>query len=168
MPAKDSHQGSQEGLSAFPAGRVAFQAARPDRNQLPSAPSGFVMNKNSARLRRAKSTRSYPQARRGAPVGHAHRPAPVCPGLHFGRFARVASASTVETAVRDGLSNCKNKDAAARVSRTIAEARQGGRGRVGRVRPLRLPLPRPHQGARRRGARGGAAVRAGIREWHRA
>ncbi len=80
------------------------------------------MNKNSARLRRAKSTRSHIKK-----LGVA-RLSVLRTGQHL--YAQVftadgskvlASASTVEAAVKDGLSSTKNKDAAAKVGRAIAE-----------------------------------------------
>ena len=86
------------------------------------------MNKNSARLRRAKSTRSHIKK-----LGVA-RLSVLRTGQHL--YAQVftadgskvlASASTVEAAVKDGLSSTKNKDAAAKVGRAIAEkARAAG------------------------------------------
>ena len=75
------------------------------------------MNKNSARLRRAKSTRSHIKK-----LGVA-RLSVLRTGQHL--YAQVftadgskvlASASTVEAAVKDGLSSTKNKDAAAKVA----------------------------------------------------
>lgn len=80
------------------------------------------MNKNSARLRRAKSTRSHIKK-----LGVA-RLSVLRTGQHL--YAQVftadgskvlASASTVEAGVKDGLSSTKNKDAAAKVGRAIAE-----------------------------------------------
>ena len=80
------------------------------------------MDKKSARLRRAKSTRSHIR-KLGVP-----RLSVLRTGQHL--YAQVftadgskvlASASTVEAAVKDGLSSTKNKDAAAKVGRAIAE-----------------------------------------------
>ena len=65
------------------------------------------MDKKIARLRRAKTTRSHikklgvPRLSDGATV--------------------LAAASTLEPSVKDGLANGKNKDAAAKVGRIIAE-----------------------------------------------
>lgn len=80
------------------------------------------MDKNSARLRRAKRTRAHIR-KLGVP-----RLSVLRTGQHV--YAQVfsadgatvlASASTVETAVRDGLSSNKNKDAASKVGQVIAE-----------------------------------------------
>ena len=81
------------------------------------------MNKNIARLRRAKSTRSHIRElgvpRLSVP---AHRPAPLRPGLHRPMARRaLASASTVQADVKEGLKNGKNADAAVKVGRAIAE-----------------------------------------------
>jgi ribosomal protein L18 len=56
----------------------------------------------------------------------------------------LAAASTVQADVRNGLKN-KNKDAAAKVGQLIAEGARLPASRS-RVRPLGLPLSRPHQG----------------------
>jgi large subunit ribosomal protein L18 len=80
------------------------------------------MEKNIARLRRAKSTRAHIREL-GVP-----RLSVLRTGQHL--YAQVftsdgakvlASASTVEASVKDGLKGCKNKDAAAKVGRVIAE-----------------------------------------------
>lgn len=80
------------------------------------------MDKNIARLRRAKTTRSHIR-KLGVP-----RLSVLRTGQHI--YAQVfsadgsvvlASASTVEPAVRDGLNGCKNADAASRVGREVAE-----------------------------------------------
>ena len=80
------------------------------------------MNKNIARLRRAKSTRAHIREL-GVP-----RLSVLRTGQHL--YAQVfsadgsqvlASASTVQADVRDGLKNGKNSDAAAKVGRVIAE-----------------------------------------------
>ena len=83
------------------------------------------MDKNIARLRRAKTTRSHIRD-----LGVA-RLSVLRSGQHI--YAQVftadgskvlASASTVQTDVNDGLKSSKNKDAAARVGRVIAERAQ--------------------------------------------
>ena len=67
---EDHHEGSQEGLSA---------ALPLSRNK--------TMNKNIARLRRAKThPLAHPRPRRAAPVGAAHRPAHLRPGVHRRRL----------------------------------------------------------------------------------
>jgi len=80
------------------------------------------MQKKIARLRRAKSTRSHIRT-----LGVA-RLSVLRTGQHL--YAQVfsadgskvlASASTVQADVRDGLKNGKNADAAAKVGRIIAE-----------------------------------------------
>ncbi len=90
------------------------------------------MKKNIARLRRAKTTRSHIRD-----LGVA-RLSVLRSGQHI--YAQVftadgskvlASASTVQADVKDGLSSCKNMDAAAKVGRAIAEkARAAGVERV--------------------------------------
>jgi len=80
------------------------------------------MDKNIARLRRAKTTRSHIRD-----LGVA-RLSVLRSGQHI--YAQVftadgskvlASASTVQTDVREGLKNGKNAEAAAKVGRAIAE-----------------------------------------------
>ena len=80
------------------------------------------MNKNTARLRRAKSTRAHIREL-GVP-----RLTVLRTGQHL--YAQVftadgskvlASASTVQADVKDGLKNGKNADAAAKVGRMVAE-----------------------------------------------
>jgi large subunit ribosomal protein L18 len=88
----------------------------------------MTMDKNIARLRRAKTTRSHIRE-----LGVA-RLSVLRSGQHI--YAQVftadgskvlASASTVQTDVREGLKNGKNSDAAARVGKLIAErARAAG------------------------------------------
>lgn len=79
------------------------------------------MDKNIARLRRAKTTRAHIR-KLGVP-----RLSVLRTGQHI--YAQVfsadgatvlASASTVEVSVRDGLKGCKNADAAMRVGREVA------------------------------------------------
>ena len=80
------------------------------------------MNKNIARLRRAKSTRAHIREL-GVP-----RLTVLRTGQHL--YAQVftadgskvlASASTVQSDVKEGLKNGRNADAAAKVGRMIAE-----------------------------------------------
>ena len=90
------------------------------------------MNKNIARLRRAKSTRSHIRSL-GVP-----RLSVLRTGQHL--YAQVftadgsqvlAAASTVQADVKDGLKNGKNADAAVKVGKAIAEkARAAGVERV--------------------------------------
>ena len=109
------------------------------------------MNKNIARLRRAKSTRSHIR-KLGVP-----RLSVLRTGQHL--YAQVftadgskvlASASTLQTSVKEGLGSTKNKDAAAKVGRVIAEQARRPVS-VGRVRPLQLPLSWSHPGVGRCG-----------------
>ena len=83
------------------------------------------MKKNIARLRRAKSTRAHIRE-----LGVA-RLSVLRTGQHL--YAQVfsadgstvlAAASTVEAGVREGLGSLKNKDAAAKVGRAIAQKAQ--------------------------------------------
>ena len=80
------------------------------------------MNKNTARLRRAKSTRAHIREL-GVP-----RLSVLRTGQHL--YAQLfsadgskvlASASTLQADVKEGLKNGKNSDAAAKVGRAIAE-----------------------------------------------
>ena len=80
------------------------------------------MNKNIARLRRAKSTRSHIRTL-GVP-----RLSVLRTGQHL--YAQVftadgskvlAAASTTQADIKDGLKNGKNADAATKVGRAIAE-----------------------------------------------
>jgi len=80
------------------------------------------MNKNTARLRRAKSTRSHIRKLGVARLSVLRTGQHLYAQVFTADGSRVlAAASTVEASVRDGLGNCKNKDAAARVGRVIAE-----------------------------------------------
>lgn len=80
------------------------------------------MNKNTARLRRAKSTRSHIRKLGVARLSVLRTGQHLYAQVFTSDGSRVlAAASTVEASVRDGLGNCKNKDAAARVGRVIAE-----------------------------------------------
>src|SRR5690606_37129601 len=97
-------QGSQEGLTRL------------------SAFEDLTMNKNIARLRRAKSTRAHIREL-GVP-----RLSVLRTGQHL--YAQVftadgskvlAAASTTQSDVKDGLKNGKNADAAAKVGKAIAE-----------------------------------------------
>jgi large subunit ribosomal protein L18 len=80
------------------------------------------MDKNIARLRRAKTTRSHIRD-----LG-VHRLTVLRSGQHI--YAQVftadgskvlATASTLQTEVKDGLKNGKNSDAASKVGKLIAE-----------------------------------------------
>lgn len=86
------------------------------------------VEKNIARLRRAKSTRAHIRnlgvARLSVLRTGQHLYAQVCSA---DGSTVLASASTLQADVKDGLKGSKNKDAAAKVGRTIAEkARAAG------------------------------------------
>ena len=123
------------------------------------------MNKNIARLRRAKSTRSHirelavPRLSRASHRQHIYAQVTSANGDKV-----IASASTVQKAIAGELKGTKNKSAAAAVGKAVAERALKARRREGRVRPLGFPLSRSHPGAGRCGARGGLQVlRAAIR-----
>ena len=80
------------------------------------------MNKNIARLRRAKSTRSHIR-KLGVPRLSVLRTGQhLYAQLFSADGAKVlAAASTTQADVRDGLKNGKNVEAAAKVGRAIAE-----------------------------------------------
>jgi large subunit ribosomal protein L18 len=86
------------------------------------------MDKKIARLRRAKSTRAHIREL-GMPRLSVLRTGQHLYAQLFSADGSVvlASASTVESGLRDGLKSCKNKDAAVKIGRTIAEkARAAG------------------------------------------
>ena len=90
------------------------------------------MNKNIARLRRAKSTRSHIR-KLGVPRLSVLRTGQhLYAQLFSADGAKVlAAASTTQADVRDGLKNGKNVEAAAKVGRAIAEkAKAAGIERV--------------------------------------
>jgi large subunit ribosomal protein L18 len=80
------------------------------------------MDKNIARLRRAKSTRSHIRKLGVARLSVLRSGQHIYAQLFTADGSKVlASASTVESSVRDGLKGTKNLEAAAKVGRTIAE-----------------------------------------------
>ena len=80
------------------------------------------MDKNIARLRRAKTTRSHIRKLGVARLSVLRSGQHIYAQLFTSDGSKVlASASTVQTAVKDGLKGCKNMEAAAKVGRTIAE-----------------------------------------------
>lgn len=80
------------------------------------------MNKNTARLRRAKSTRAHIRKLGVARLSVLRTGQHLYAQIFSADGSRVlAAASTLESSLREGLSNCKNKDAAAKVGRAIAE-----------------------------------------------
>ncbi len=80
------------------------------------------MEKNIARLRRAKTTRAHIR-RLGVPRLSVHRSAQHIYAQVFSADGAkvIAAASTVQKSVAEGLKGTKNKDAAAAVGRIIAE-----------------------------------------------
>jgi large subunit ribosomal protein L18 len=79
------------------------------------------MDKNTARLRRAKSTRSHIRKLGVARLSVLRTGQHIYAQLFSADGSKVlASASTVQSDVKDGLKGTKNIDAAAKVGRTIA------------------------------------------------
>lgn len=80
------------------------------------------MDKNIARLRRAKTTRSHIRKLGVARLSVLRSGQHIYAQLFTSDGAKVlASASTVQSDVKDGLKGCKNMEAAAKVGRMIAE-----------------------------------------------
>ena len=80
------------------------------------------MDKNIARLRRAKTTRSHIRKLGVARLSVLRSGQHIYAQLFTSDGSKVlASASTVQASVKDGLKGCKNMEAAAKVGRTIAE-----------------------------------------------
>lgn len=80
------------------------------------------MDKNIARLRRAKTTRSHIRKLGVARLSVLRSGQHIYAQLFTSDGSKVlASASTVQSEVKDGLKGCKNMEAAAKVGRTIAE-----------------------------------------------
>ncbi|MBW8368110.1 MAG: 50S ribosomal protein L18 [Arenimonas sp.] len=80
------------------------------------------MDKNIARLRRAKTTRSHIRKLGVARLSVLRSGQHIYAQLFTSDGSTVlASASTVQADVRDGLKGCKNMEAAAKVGRAIAE-----------------------------------------------
>ena len=80
------------------------------------------MDKNIARLRRAKSTRSHIRKLGVARLSVLRSGQHIYAQLFTADGSKVlASASTVQADVKEGLKGSKNMEAAAKVGRTIAE-----------------------------------------------
>ena len=80
------------------------------------------MDKNTARLRRAKTTRSHIRKLGVARLSVLRSGQHIYAQLFTADGSKVlASASTVQSDVREGLKNGKNSDAASRVGKLIAE-----------------------------------------------
>ena len=80
------------------------------------------MEKNIARLRRAKTTRAHIRKLGVARLSVLRSGQHIYAQLFTSDGSKVlASASTVQTDVREGLKNGKNSDAASRVGKMIAE-----------------------------------------------
>ncbi len=80
------------------------------------------MEKKIARLRRAKTTRSHIRELGAARLSVSRTGQHIYAQLFTSDGSKVlASASTLESEVRDGLEGTKNKDAAAKVGQVIAK-----------------------------------------------
>jgi large subunit ribosomal protein L18 len=80
------------------------------------------MEKKIARLRRAKTTRSHIRELGAARLSVSRTGQHIYAQLFTSDGSKVlASASTLESDVRDGLEGTKNKDAAAKVGQVIAK-----------------------------------------------
>lgn len=80
------------------------------------------MNKNIARLRRAKSTRSHIRKLGVARLSVLRTGQHLYAQVFTADGSRVlAAASTTEASIKEGLSSCKNKEAAIKLGRIIAE-----------------------------------------------
>lgn len=80
------------------------------------------MEKKIARLRRAKTTRSHIRELGAARLSVSRTGQHIYAQLFTSDGSKVlASASTLESDVRDGLDGTKNKDAAAKVGQVIAK-----------------------------------------------
>ncbi|MFY2762541.1 50S ribosomal protein L18 [Arenimonas sp. MALMAid1274] len=81
----------------------------------------MIMDKNIARLRRAKTTRSHIRKLGVARLSVLRSGQHIYAQLFTADGSKVlASASTVQAEVKDGLKGSKNMEAAAKVGRTIA------------------------------------------------
>ena len=73
----------------------------------------------------------------------------------------LAAASTLDKELRGGLKTGADKEAAEAVGKLLAERAMAAGVKRGRVRPRRLSVSRPGQGAGRRRPRGRAAISRG-------
>jgi large subunit ribosomal protein L18 len=81
------------------------------------------MNKNISRLRRARSTRAHIRTLDVPRLSVLRTGQHIYAQLFTSDGSRVlASASTTQASVSEGLKNCKNVEAASKVGRIIAEA----------------------------------------------
>ena len=90
------------------------------------------MNKKESRQRRAKQARRHIRELGATRLSIHRTPRHIYAQVFTADGSKVlASASTVQADVKNGLANCKNVDAAAKVGRAIAEkARAAGIERV--------------------------------------
>ena len=116
------------------------------------------MDKNLARLRRAKATRSHIR-KLNVPRLTVHRSDQhIYAQVISADGAKVlAAASTVQKDLAKDLKGTKNKAAAAAVGKAIAEKAKAAGVEKRRVRSFRFPLSRPHCGA------GGCGARRGLK-----
>ena len=116
----------------------------------------MIITKKARRLRRALKSRAHIRDLAVARLSVHRTPQHIYAQVTDALGAKViAAASTVQKEVRAGLKGTGNVEAAKAVGRAIADARQGRGGEQGRLRPLRLPVPRARQGARGCGPRSG-------------
>ena len=106
------------------------------------------MNKKDARLRRSRKTRVRIALQRATRLVVSRSNCHIYAQIIAPTGDKVlASASTLEAAVRQDVKNGGNKAAAALVGKSIAEKAKAARHRGGGVRPLGLPVSRPRAGA---------------------
>lgn len=93
------------------------------RASIPSTFKDIDMNKNTSRLRRARSTRAHIRTLGVPRLSVLRTGQHIYAQLFTSDGSRVlASASTTQSSVSDGLKNCKNIEAATKVGKIIAEA----------------------------------------------
>ena len=132
-----------------------------------------MLNKKDQRVRRAQQTRRRIAIQRTARLTVHRTNLHIYASLISDDGARVlASASTLEADVRKGLAGeskvagkGSNVAAAAVVGKRIAEKAKAAGIEQGGVRPRRVRIPRPRQGARRSRARSRPPVLIGRHRW---
>ena len=120
--------------------------------------SDSAKQKREARVRRHRRVRKKVRGtRRAAPPGRVPLEQHITAQVIDDRTGRtLAAASTTEADLRAGATG--NVDAATKVGKLVAERAKAAGVDQGRVRPRRLPLPRPRRGRRRRGPRSRTGV----------
>ena len=110
---------------------------------------GAAMEKKVSRLKRARRSRAKIHELRAVRLS-VHRTAQHIYAQVFDPESKViASASTLQKDVAEGLKGTGNVEAAKAVGKAIAERAKAQGHHPGRVRPLGLQVSRAHQGARR-------------------